>query len=107
MTRIALIALLSLLVGYGLIEGWPLLRGPVLHVETPTAYTTVTDGILTVSGRTRHTARLTLNGAPLLHDESGRFSSTLAFPSGGAILTFVAADRFGREVTETRTIFVP
>ncbi len=107
MNRIALITLLFLLAGYGLIEGWPLLRGPVLHVATPTPYLALEGGILTVSGTARHTARLTLNGSPLLHDETGRFSSTLAFPQGGAILTFVAADRFGREVTETRTIFVP
>lgn len=107
MTRTALIAILALLAGYGLMEGWPLLRGPVLQVEAPLPYTTLEGSVLTVSGRVRHTALLTLNGTPLLHDENGRFSSTLAFPQGGSILTFVAADRFGRQVDETRTIFVP
>jgi hypothetical protein len=106
-TRYVLVALLVLIVLYGLVEAWPLIRGPKLVVESPTDHLTVEGGILTVAGRVAYVSVFTLNGAPLLYDQEGRFSSTLTFPRGGSILTFMAADRFGRTRTETRTIFVP
>ncbi len=107
MIRSVLVALLALVVVYGLIEAWPLLRGPVLAVTAPTDHTTAEDGMLTVRGTAKHVSVLTLNGAPVLYDQAGHFSSTLTFPSGGSILTFRATDRFGRSVSVTRTIFVP
>jgi len=102
---IAIVLLASL--SYGLLEAWPLLAGPALHIDSPSDHETVPDGILTIRGSTSRAANLTLNGAELLHDQSGAFSSTLTFPRGGSILTFVATDRFGKTVTATRNIFVP
>lgn len=107
MTRYLIIAVLGILAMYGLIEGWALLRGPTLSVTVPQDNASFSDGIVAVSGQATHVALLTLDGAPLLHDEQGSFSSTLTFPHGASILTFVATDRFGRRVSTTRTIFVP
>lgn len=107
MTRYLIGIVLAVVVGYGLIEAWPLLAGPSLSVASPAPYATSTDGLFVVSGQARRVAALTLDGAPLLHDEAGAFSTTLAFPRGGSILTFVATDRFGRSVRTTREIFVP
>ena len=107
MTRYILGAILLILIGYGLIEAWPLLAGPSLTIESPLENSSVPEGIVTIAGQARRAASLTLNGAPLLHDQEGRFSSTLTFPEGGSILTFVVTDRFGRSRIETRTIFVP
>ncbi len=92
---------------YGLIEAWPLLVGPTLTIDAPINNASFPDGIVTVQGRSAHAAELTLDGAPLLRDQSGNFSSTLTFPRGGSILTFKATDRFGKTVSETRAIFVP
>ncbi len=107
MTRYLLGALLCLLMGYGLIKAWPLLRGPVLTIISPLDNASFSDGIVPVEGTVARAATLTLNGASLLHDQNGDFSSTLTFPRGGSILTFIAVDRFGRTVIETRSIFVP
>lgn len=107
MNRYVTVGLLLLLVVYGLIEALPLLLGPRLTVLSPSEHATSTDGAIQIEGRVKHVSVLTLNGAPLLYDQTGRFSSTLVFPRGGSILTFMAADRFGRTRTETRTIFVP
>ena len=98
-----------LLIGasYGGIEAWPLLAGPSLSIESPIDNATSANGIISVEGKAVRTATLTLNGATVLHDQDGNFSSTLTFPRGGSILTFVATDRFGRVVTATRSIFVP
>jgi hypothetical protein len=107
MTRYSTIALLCLIVLYGLVEAWPLILGPSLTIDSPTDYASVPGGIVTVTGHAARTALFTLNGATLLHDQNGAFSSTLTFPRGGSILTFVATDRFGRTITEQRNIFVP
>lgn len=107
MTRYLIAVFLVLLAAYGLVEAWPLLAGPSLRVESPRDGAPFPGGIVAITGETRRIAKLTLNGHSLLHDENGSFSSTLTFPQGGSILTFVATDRFGRRITITRTIFVP
>ncbi|MSU74189.1 hypothetical protein EXS57_00215 [Candidatus Kaiserbacteria bacterium] len=107
MTRRLIALTLFILIGYGLIEAWPLLAGPSLSITSPINNMPYPDGIVSVQGTVMRTASLTLNGAPISHDQNGNFSSTLTFPRGGSILTFVATDRFGRSVTATRSIFVP
>lgn len=107
MTRYLIAATLIALVGYGLIKAWPLLAGPALSISSPADNAPYPSGIVSIRGSAARAAALSLNGAPLLRDQDGGFSSILTFPRGGSILSFVAADRFGRTVTETRTIFVP
>ncbi len=107
MTRYFIGAVLLILLGYGLVEAWPLIAGPKLVISSPINNASFPGGIVNVQGTAARAALLTLDGEPLLHDQNGNFSSTLTFPEGGSILTFSATDRFGRHVTETRTIFVP
>jgi hypothetical protein len=107
MTRYLLGAALTILIGYGLIEAWPLLAGPSLSIASPADNAPFPGGIVAIRGSAPRAAQLLLNGAPVLHDQDGGFSSTLTFPRGGSILTFAATDRFGRTVTATRSIFVP
>ncbi|HVB20210.1 MAG TPA: hypothetical protein VNF51_02950 [Candidatus Paceibacterota bacterium] len=92
---------------YGSMEAWPLLAGPELVVDSPVDNATFPGGIVSVQGQAVRAAELTVDGATVLHDQNGNFLSTLTFPQGGSILTFVATDRFGRTVTVTRSIFVP
>jgi hypothetical protein len=107
MTRYLIVAVLIALVGYGGIEAWPLLKGPSLVIDSPLNNAAFPGGIVAIQGKAPRAARLSLNGAPLLRDQNGNFSSMLTFPVGGSILTFVATDRFDRTVTATRSIFVP
>ncbi len=107
MTRALIVLVLTILAGYGFIEAWPLLAGPALSIASPQNGASFPDGIVTVSGSASRIAMLALDGAPVLHDENGNFTTTLTFPRGGSILTFVATDRFGRSVTATRSVFVP
>ena len=100
----------ALLIGfllYGGIEAWPLIVGPRLTITSPLGNASYPDGIVPVEGSAARAAVLTVNGAVVLHDQKGGFSSTFTFPHGSSILTFVATDRFGRTVSATRTIFVP
>ncbi len=107
MTRYLIAVVLVLVVGYGLLEAWPLLAGPSLQVDMPQNYASFPDGIVPIEGRVARVSLFSLDGAPLLRNEDGSFSATLTFPHGTSILTFVATDRFGRRITTTRTIFVP
>jgi len=107
MTRNLLVLVLTLIVAYGFVEAWPLLTGPSLSIVSPAQDAPYPGGIVSIQGTAARATQLSLNGAPLPHDPEGNFSSTLSFPRGGSILTFVATDRFGRRVTATRSIFVP
>jgi len=107
MIKYLTVAVLLILISYGLREAWPLLAGPALSIDSPTDNESFPDGIVTVSGKAVRAARLTLNDASVLRGEDGSFSSILTFPRGGSILTFTATDRFGRTVVATRNIFVP
>jgi hypothetical protein len=107
MTRHLLIITLALFLVYGFVEAFPLIIGPSLSVHSPLDSASIADGVVEIRGTTARIASLTLNDAPLLRDKEGAFSSTLTFPQGSSILTFIAADRFGRTTVATRTIFVP
>ena len=107
MTRLLLGLVLAMFLAYGVFEVRPLLAGPALLIERPTNGASYTDGVVTIEGRASRTVALMLDGAPLLPDQSGHFSSTLAFSTGGSILTFTATDRFGRSVIKERIVYVP
>jgi len=107
MLRYLIAAVLALLVLYGALEAWPLIAGPSLTITSPLENATFPGGIVAVEGRAPRATELSLNGMLLLRDQEGGFSSTLTFPRGGSLLTFVATDRFGKTVTATRAIYVP
>ena len=97
--------LLLLVVIYGLFKAYPLLSGPEIRLSPEP--TTAQNGTVTISGRALHTETLILNGGILLIDGQGNFSKTLTLPSGGAILSLTATDRFGRSRSIERSVFVP
>lgn len=107
-TKYLTVVVLIVLGAYGTFEAWPLIAGPSLSITSlSSSAPSSSANIIEIAGRAKRTAALTLNGSPLLHDQDGYFSSTLTFPHGGSILTFVATDRFGKTATSTRMIFVP
>lgn len=107
MTKYLIGIALVIVIIYGLIKAWPIMAGPSLLIASPTNNAPFPGGVVSVRGRAERATTVMLNGTPLLHEKNGGFSSTLSFPHGSSILTFVATDRFGRTVTETRTIFIP
>lgn len=107
MTKYLIAVLLLILAGYGAREAMPLISGPSLTVTSPADGETVKDGIVTISGHEARSVALSLDGAPLLPEQDGSFSSKLAFAAGTSVLTFKATDRFGKSVTVRRLIYVP
>ena len=107
MIKYLTIIVLVLVSAYGLRGALSLIAGPSLHIISPVDNASLHDGIVSIQGSAPRADQVTLNNSPVLRKEDGSFSLTLSFPRGGSILTFVATDRFGRRVTETRSIFVP
>lgn len=105
--RSAIVLALGALLVYGLVKGYPLLRGPELAIESPVNGATAEGGFIVLQGTAHRADTLTLNGGPLLMDKEGHFYKELPLPRGGAILSLTAHDRFGREITEERSVFVP
>lgn len=106
-SKIAAGLVLGALAIYGGIEAYPLIAGPSLSLASPLEGQVVQNGVVSIAGQATRATSLTLNGAPLLPDEKGAFSTTLAFAAGTSILTLTAVDRFGRDVTITRNMYVP
>ena len=107
MLRIGTLIALLLLASYGVVKGLPLVLGPHLTLTSPADGQSFLDGFVLIEGVAERTENLSLNGAPLLIDASGHFSTTLVLPHGGAILSLTATDRFGKSTSLRRTIFVP
>lgn len=105
-TRTIAAVFLFVLLAYGGVAAWPILSGPSLSIASPASLEILPDGHARIEGVASHAETLWLNGAPLLMDEEGRFMANLTLPSGGAILSLTATDRFGREITERRSVFV-
>ena len=106
MLRIAIAAVLLAVLAYGFFEAQPLILGPAITLSSPVQGFDSTDGTVLVSGTAYRASALTLDGAPLLMDQQGRFSEILTLPSGGAILQLTATDRFGRTRKEVRNVVV-
>lgn len=105
--KIAVGLVLGALILYGLVEAYPLIVGPSLDLTSPINGQVSPKGLISIQGQVARVSSLTLNDVPLLPDEQGHFSTTLAFPAGTSILTLTAKDRFGRKVIITRSIYVP
>lgn len=61
-------------------------------------------GVVVLSGTTQFVSKLTVNGVDVALGEDGSFSIERAFPPGYTVIMVEASDRFGREVTYTRTV---
>lgn len=107
MTRQLLVVTLFLFLGYGSFKVFPLIAGPSLSITSPVDFSTIESGIVLIEGQASRVATLTLNDYPLLRDKEGRFSTVRTLPRGGSILTLVATDRFGKSVSEMRTVYIP
>lgn len=103
---IAFIALLGISL-YGGFKLFPLLAGPSVLITSPIDGSSFPSHTVLIAGVAEHTETLHLNGAVLPIDEKGGFSKTLTLPSGGAILSLTATDRFGKQETLSRSVYIP
>ena len=101
------LGILASIILYGVFKALPLLSGPAIELSSPVNGQTATNHTLIISGIAKNTETLLLNGTILPIDGKGNFSKALTLPTGGAILSLTATDRFGKQRMEERTVFIP
>lgn len=98
-------AILSLL-GYLWYEFSGLSRPPKLIIFEPQSDRTISEETITVFGQTDLDASLTINDQPIYIDPQGNFKEKIGLQRGLNIIKIKAQNRFGRQITVERKIFV-
>lgn len=77
---------------------------PYLVVFAPTDGQIIEESNVTVNGKTDKDARVSINGQPLLVDDSGNFSERVQLQSGFNTLTVTSTNKFQKEKVETLSV---
>lgn len=102
-----LIILLAILfVAYCLFQARFLILGPQVWIEAPKDGATVSEPVITLSGRAKNAAWISLNGRQIYTDDIGLWSEKLILAQGLSIMSVTVRDRFGREKTESVRIIL-
>lgn len=98
--NLLLTALFTTLAIYSLYQGRFLILGPQIWVDNIKDGETLKDSVVTIAGRAKNVAWLTLNDRQIFTDEEGRWSEKLLVSEGISFITVKARDRFGHEVNK-------
>tara|TARA_B100000683_G_C12363028_1_gene503852 strand:- start:153 stop:524 length:372 start_codon:yes stop_codon:yes gene_type:complete len=95
-----IIVFLLVLGGYGIFQGYDLIRGPILVVTSPLSGSLFNEPVITISGYTKNISYIYLNDYQIYVDEEGYFNQKLVLNEGYNIMTLRVKDRFERETKE-------
>jgi hypothetical protein len=104
--HILLFALLILLTSYSLYQARFLIIGPRITVTSHENGQVVENPVVTLSGKAKNIAKISLNDRQIFTDEQGLWSEKLIVNPGLSIMTLKASDRFGRDITKTIELFL-
>jgi hypothetical protein len=83
---------------YGFYQLREFLSGPLVSIDEPADGAVFALPLITLSGRARNIAFITLNGRQIFTDGEGGISESLLLQNGYNIITIEAKDRFGHLV---------
>jgi cytoskeletal protein RodZ len=89
--------------------GWSINRiiaPPMLEIESPAANMIISENVVDVKGKTEKEVNLTINGRPLLSDQSGSFFLRLDLQKGLNIIKIAAQKKHSKENVIYRKIIV-
>lgn len=101
---IALIALL--VVGYLGHQLYRMAKPPALLVDTPYGDMQTTTSTLEISGQTEQEVQVRVNGATVLTDPTGRFSTQVTLTRGLNIIEIEARKKYGKPTVVRRSVFL-
>jgi len=87
------------IIGYVFFQGYDLIRGPVLEIDTPIDNQSFEDSLIEIQGRAQNISFIYLNENQIFVDPEGYFAEKLLLLPGYNIITMRAKDKFNREVT--------
>lgn len=96
-----LIIILLIAVGIGIyvfFQGYDLLRGPVVSVESPVHGQSFNEPLIEITGSAKNISFIYLNDTQIFVNPEGDFSEQLLLLPGYNIITIRATDKFNREV---------
>ena len=94
-------ALIVIAVGIGLytfFQGYDLIRGPILEVDSPSSGSVFEEANIEITGMARNISFIYLNEHQIFVDSEGNFTEKLLLLPGYNIMTLRAKDKFNREV---------
>lgn len=92
-------------VSYFLFQARFMVAGPMVEIISPKNGSLVASSLVSIEGRAKNIAWISLNGRQIYTDESGLWSESLVVPPGTNIVTVKTRDRFGREAEKSIKIF--
>ena len=94
-----------LLISYGIFNARNLIIGPTIEVFSPAKDMETEESVLTINGRAKNIAFISLNERPIFVDTEGLFEEKLLLSPGSNIIEIRARDRFKKEVLKTIKIY--
>jgi hypothetical protein len=104
-THLWALALLVIVVGYGIFVAHRLLAGPSILITSPEHGATITSSRFTLSGVSENIMSVTIAGIPVLHHQNGSFSQEYRTPVGYYELVVAGTGRFGEVVSDTIAVW--
>jgi hypothetical protein len=97
----ALLFVGMLFAAYCLYQARFIILGPRIDITSHQDGAIVQEPSITLSGKARNAAWLSLNGRQIYTDEKGLWSEKLILAEGVSIMTLRVRDRFGREASDS------
>ena len=95
-----LVMIVVVIVGYTYFQTRLLIRGPLLHIQSPRSGTTYTDSRVILSGQAQNITQIEVNNRPIFVNEQGVFREQLLLPPGYSVVRVTGTDKFDRTVTQ-------
>lgn len=100
-TRLIVGLFLGLIAAYALYQTRDLIFGARLHVSSLSDGTVSTEELLTIEGRMKHAAAITINSNEVKTNQEGYFSEKVLLSPGYNVITIGARDRFGKSIEKS------
>lgn len=101
-----LIVLFSIIITFTISRFFPFIEGARFSSNELKNGITISGGVFNISGKTKNTKELYINDNPIPIDQKGNWQTSLGLPSGYAVLTVEAYDRFGKSTKKTYQLVV-
>lgn len=96
----SIIGITVIILGYAGFAFRDLVRGPLIEVYEPISGQSFATSTILVRGMVLRVQDITLNGRPILIDQSGNFREMILLQPGYNTMTIKASDKFGRSTYE-------
>ncbi len=104
MSRVLILTLCLVLLGYGLFEARRIIEGPTITIVSPKNGSATSTALLVITGTAYNISFLTINDKPAYTDQAGNFALTISPPNGYTVVSVAATDRFGRH--SRKSVFI-